>query len=86
MKTDSGYGVIIHKKAKKFIESQQPSKQRLILNAIYNLPKYGDIKPVEGSKGVLRLRKGDYRIFYKVEHGELMIYVIDAENRGDAYK
>lgn len=34
----------------------------------------------------MRLRVGDYRIIYTVEHGELIVYVIDIGNRGEIYK
>ena len=39
----------------------------------------------EKNKGLLRLRVGDYRIIYSVDNGKLIVYVIDAGNRGEIY-
>ncbi|MBQ4607876.1 MAG: type II toxin-antitoxin system RelE/ParE family toxin, partial [Clostridia bacterium] len=44
------------------------------------------IKPLAGMEGEFRLRVGDYRIRYTVDHGRLIVTVIDAGNRGDVYK
>lgn len=79
------YKISIDKKAQKFILKQPKNKQNLIYKAIYNLP-FGDTRPLEGHKGLNRLRVGDYRIIYSVDNGELIVYVVDAGNRGDIYK
>ncbi len=79
------YKISIDKKAQKFILKQTKDKQNLIYNAIYNLPS-GDIKPLEGHKGLYRLRVGDYRIIYTIDNGKLIICVVDAGTRGDIYK
>ena len=81
------YNVIIEKTALKFIEKQPPKAQQRIYKAIYDLPQGTDIKPLEGSwKGSYRVRTGGYRIIYNVYHDQLLIRVIHADNRGDAYK
>lgn len=79
------YKISIDKKAQKFILKQQKNKQILIYKAIYNLPA-GDTRPLEGHKGLSRLRVGNYRIIYSIDHGELLICIVDAGNRGDIYK
>jgi len=79
------YKISIDKKAQKFILKQQRSKQILIYKAIYNLP-FGDTKPLEGHKGLYRLRVADYRIIYTIDNAELIVCVVDAGNRGDIYK
>ncbi len=81
------YEIIIEKPAEKFImKLARPEKER-ILQAIYKLPHEGDIKQLKGkrSKGLLRLRVGDYRVIYSVDNGKLIVYVIDAGNRGQIY-
>ena len=45
-----------------------------------------DIKKLQGYENVLRLRVGTYRIIYTVDHGKLIVTVIDAGNRGQIYK
>lgn len=81
------YRIVIEKPAEKFIvKLPKPEKER-VLRAIYKLPQEGDIKQLKGkrSKGLFRLRVGDYRIIYAVDNGKLVIFVIDAGNRGQIY-
>ena len=81
------YTIVIEKLAEKFImKLPKPEKER-VLKAIYKLPSEGDIKQLKGkkSRGLLRLRVGDYRIIYTVDNGKLVVYVVDAGNRGEIY-
>ena len=81
------YRIIIEKLAEKFIiKLPKPDKER-VLRAIHELPAGNDIKRLKGrkSKGLYRLRVGDYRIIYKVNNNELIICAIDAGNRGQIY-
>ena len=81
------YTIDIKKRAERFIvKLPRPEKER-VLKAIYELPEGEDIKQLKGkkNKGLFRLRVGDYRIIYSVDNGKLIIYVIDAGNRGEIY-
>lgn len=81
------YTIQIEKLAEKFIRKlPAPDKER-VLKAIYKLPDEGDIKQLKGKKsnGFLRLRVGDYRVIYTVDHGKLIVCVVDAGNRGQIY-
>ncbi len=80
------YKIIIARNSLKFINKQPPEHKRRILAAIYKLPDVGDIKKLEGVKGLMRLRVGDYRIIYSVNHGKLIVYVIGVDSRGEIYK
>ncbi len=80
------YQIIIKKAAKKFIDRLPINEKRRIVSAIERLPNGEDIKKLKGHDGLLRLRVGEYRIIYTVDHGELIVYVIDAGNRGQVYK
>jgi mRNA interferase RelE/StbE len=80
------YQIIIKKVAKKFIDRLPTNEKRRIVSAIERLPNGEDIKKLKGHDGLLRLRVGEYRIIYTVDHGELIVYVIDAGNRGQVYK
>ena len=76
------YKIVIERPADKFIvKLPRPEKER-VLRAIAKLPNEGDIKKLKGHADLLRLRVGDYRIIYTVDHGELIVMVIDADNRG----
>ena len=62
------------------------NEKKRIVSAIEKLPNGEDIKKLNGHNELLRLRVGEYRIIYSVDNGELIIYVIDAGNRGEIYK
>jgi len=79
------YRIILQKKAKKFIDKLPLNEKRRVVAAIEQLPNGEDIKQLKGHPGLLRLRVGNYRIIYTVDNGELVIYVIDAGNRGQIY-
>ena len=79
------YQIIIKEKAKKFIDSLPMNERRRVVAAIERLPDGEDIKRLKGHDNFLRLRVGDYRILYTVDNGELIVYVIDAGNRGQIH-
>lgn len=79
------YKIVIKKKAKKFIDKLPKNEKIRIVKAIEILPNGEDIKKLKGHNDLLRLRVGDYRIVYTVNHGELVVIVIDAGNRGEIY-
>lgn len=80
------YKIDISRKALKFINKQPEDQKRRIFSAIYRLPDQGDRRALRGGKDLFRLRVGDYRIIYSADDGKLVVYVIDANNRGDIYK
>ena len=51
-------------------------------------PYYGpNIKKLKGDyRDVYRFRIGDYRLFYTVSEETVIVFVLDIENRKDAYK
>jgi len=53
-----------------------------------NNPFFGtNIKKLKGEfKEIYRFRIGDYRLFYKIEDNDRIIFLINIENRKDAYK
>lgn len=79
------YQIVIKKKAKKFIDRLPLNEKKRVVAAIERLPNGEDIKKLKGHSDLLRLRVGDYRIIYTVNHGELIVMVIDADNRGQIY-
>ena len=79
------YRIIIKKKAKRFSDRLPMNEKRRVVAAIERLPDGEDIKRMKGHEGLFRLRVGSYRILYTVDHGELVVYVIDAGNRGQVY-
>lgn len=80
------YEIVIERKALKFINKQPQDQKRRLLAAIYRLPEGSDITRLSAKDELYRLRVGDYRIIYTVDNGKLIVYVIDAGNRGQIYK
>lgn len=80
------YQIIIKKPAKKFMDKLPTQEKRRLLFAIEQLPATGDIKKLQGTAGYYRLRVGDYRVIYTVDHGELIVCIVAVGNRGDIYK
>ena len=80
------YEIQIERKALKFINRQPQEQKRRILSAIYRLPDEGDRKRLVEEDGLFRLRVGDYRVIYTVDHGRLIVRVVRAGPRGEIYK
>ena len=79
------YRIVLKKSAKKFIDRLPRNEKARIVAAIEQLPNGEDIKQLKGHPGMYRLRVGEYRVIYTVDHGELVVYVIDAGPRGQIY-
>lgn len=79
------YKIKIDKKVQKFINKQDRVKQQRIYKAIYNLPN-GDVKKMRAKADIYRLRVGEFRFVYTINNNEILITIIDADNRGDIYK
>ena len=79
------YRIVFKKRAKHFIDRLPQNERQRVVAAIELLPDGEDIKRLKGHKNLLRLRVGSYRIIYKVDNGLLIVYVIDAGNRGEIY-
>ena len=86
------YQLELSSKVKKFILKRTPKEQKKLIEIFETLqenPYENDlsIKPMKGaSSNEYRLRFGKYRIIYEVIDNELLIYLIDADSRGDIYK
>jgi len=78
--------------SKKINSRKYDNLRKKIVEDIYpilkNNPFFGtNIKKLKGAyKEVYRFRIGDYRLFYKIDEQESMIFVLSIENRQDAYK
>ncbi|NOZ91048.1 MAG: type II toxin-antitoxin system RelE/ParE family toxin [Epsilonproteobacteria bacterium] len=85
------YSIILRKKVIKFINSRTPKDKNRIKakfleleNNPYPTNEKADIKKLQGRIG-FRLRVGSYRFIYEVVDTELIIYMEEADNRGDIY-
>jgi len=86
------YQLELSSKVKKFILKRTPKEQKKLIEIFETLqenPYENDlsIKPMKvENSNEYRLRFGKYRIIYEVIDNELLIYLIDADSRGDIYK
>ena len=85
------YQIIYHKRVVKFINSRDTKEKKRIKKRLDKLKQNPyptnneiDIKKLQNRVG-FRLRIGNYRFIYDVEDDTLIIYMEDADNRGDIY-
>ena len=79
-----------------FIKTLQKSEYKNIYNKIKNYvypqlkmnPYFGlNIKKLKGEfEDIYRYRIGNYRLFYKIDNQEIIIFILDIEHRKDSYK
>ena len=81
------YEIIVEPPAERFIKTLKKDEQKKILDKIEELsenPRLG--KELVGRLSGLRsLRKGIYRVIYKIEELKLIVLVLRAGYRGDIY-
>ena len=85
------YKIIYKKQVIKFIKKRSKKEKYKILEKLKLLRKNPypsnmnlDIKKLQAKSG-FRLRIGDYRFLYDIEDDNLIIYMEDANNRGNIY-
>ncbi len=85
------YTIVLHKRVIKFINSRNlKEKQKIkekflqLQNNPYPPSNEADIKKMVNKDGY-RLRIGTYRFIYDIVDEELVIYMEEANNRGDIY-
>lgn len=86
---NSGYRLIYHRNTVKFIAKQEKANQERIaqeLKGLLVIPPRGDIKPMKGRQGLYRLRIGNYRVLFEIQHSEKVIYIQAVDFRGGIYK
>jgi|WetSurMetagenome_2_1015567.scaffolds.fasta_scaffold1284070_2 mRNA interferase RelE/StbE len=79
------YKIVFGKRAARFFSIQPVEQQKRLAVNISKLPQ-GDTRQLKGHKGYYRLRVGEYRVIYTINHDELIIAILSIGNRGDIYK
>ena len=85
------YELIIDKKITKFTIKQDKPTQKRIKDILLELAENPfsrrlDIVKFAGYRFHYRVRIGDIRIIYEVKNKELIVHVLDINNRGQIYK
>ena len=74
--------------SEKFLKKTDKTLAKRLLEKIEKLreePIIHDTKSVEGSKGIFRVRVGDYRILYEVDYTHKLIGIVKIDKRPRAY-
>jgi len=83
------YSVELKPQAQKFIESQSVKIRRQLirrLEALAENPCPAGYKLLHSEKKLYRIRSGDYRIIYQVQHENLLILIVKVGHRKDVYE
>jgi len=84
------YSLILHKKVVKFINKRTPKDKTNINNKLKFLKNNPypnsllDIKKLSNSN-FYRLRINNFRFIYEILDDELVLVMVDGDNRGDIY-
>lgn len=73
--------------AKELRKLDRPVQARVIaaLNLLADHPKPVTAKTLVGHPGYLRVRVGNYRIVYTLDHGKLLVLVLTVAHRNAVY-
>jgi mRNA interferase RelE/StbE len=83
--------IVFRRAAERALDRLPASRRRQIVSRIERLASRRtsrnlDIRPVEGSAGLFRLRVGDYRVLYSVNEAADTVTIELIRGRGDVYK
>lgn len=85
----SSWQIEFDRPAKKALKRMPANLRRRILAATYRLaedPFPPGSKKLVGYENLYRIRVGDWRVLYSIEHGRLLILVVDIGPRGQIYR
>ena len=86
----ANYNLVLSKEAEKYLKALDKNTSIRIFSKIKKLSfenLSSDIKKIKGSKyNLYRLRCGNYRIFYRIKHKEIIIYIVTIGHRKEIYK
>jgi mRNA interferase RelE/StbE len=83
------YSVELKPQAQKFIEAQPRKIQGQLIKKIEALagnPHPASSKLLHSEKKLYRIRSGDYRIIYQVQHENLLILIVKVGHRRNIYE
>ena len=85
-----------HKEAKKFLKRLNEDRRKLVLNKLDELRErleegvfpigHLDVKKLKGKwEGFFRLRVGDFRVIFKVDTSQKVVFIYHIHFRGNVY-
>ncbi|MBO1351294.1 MAG: type II toxin-antitoxin system RelE/ParE family toxin [Hormoscilla sp. GUM202] len=90
MDEDNNYSIIFSSQARRSLRSL-PSNIRQRINAqimaLAEDPRPPGTRAMQGySRGLLRLRVGDYRVIYRVDDDQIMVVIVKVGHRSKIYR
>ena len=82
------FNVKYSNQSEKFLKKADKVLVKRIIDKIEKVkeePIIHDAKKIEGSKGIFRVRVGDFRILYEVDYANNLIGIIKIDNRSKVY-
>ncbi len=82
------YRIIIPKSVQKQLNNLPEKQRQRIIEAIRflaDVPRPDGVKKLKGYDQTYRIRIGNYRVIYKIEDQEMVILILSAVHRKDAY-
>jgi len=83
------YSIQLSRKAQKQLSALPKAIQERLqvkIGALATEPRPPGTVALQGIKGLLRLRVGDYRIIYQVDDDILIVLVVEVGHRREVYK
>jgi len=83
------YRIVLSPAVQKVLERLPSEVQNRIstkIGSLTNNPRPPGAKTLQGAKGELRLRVGDYRVVYQVEDDRFLVRVVKVGHRSDIYR
>ena len=83
------YKLLFSKDAIKYIEKSDRKKWLLKKLKEFSKDPFGeqfDTRKLMMEEGAFRLKLGSYRVFYRIDHEEVYIFISAVSPRGQAYK
>ena len=83
------YKVVVQPRARRaFLRLDGPVRKRVAaaIDALATDPRPAGAKALVGLPGALRVRIGDYRIVYEIQHDDLVVLIIDIGHRREIYR
>lgn len=85
----AAYGVELTARARKQYTALDPVIRDRIRAALQDLaddPAPAQVKALTGGGGLLRIRVGDWRVIYSVEHDHARVVIVDIGHRSTVYR
>jgi mRNA interferase RelE/StbE len=85
----SGYRVELAPRARRDLRRLDRQVRERILDALQGLtadPAVGDVRPLTGRAGEQRLRVGDWRVIFVLDHDNRVLTVVRVAHRSSAYR